>query len=150
MQKLCSPRSQIGINWRIRRLLYGFISRGGVQATKCADGCSLCRRKPFDASSPFVQVRLINAIIGEEESRDSDWSIRLAGDIVSKANSFAWSGTPFLDRTWLYVLSDTSLSRKSVGELSAHGDELLSLYVLKSKFNAAAVKREIAAPPLDD
>ena len=66
MQKLCSPRSQLVINWRIRRLVYGYIARGGVQVTKCAHGCSLCRRKPLEASSPFAQFRFINANTGEE------------------------------------------------------------------------------------
>ena len=101
-------------------------------------------------NAPFVEVRLVNAINGEEVFRDHMRSVRLAGDIVSKANITHWTRLFFSIRQWEYILVDSSAGRKPLIELLQPGEKILILMVVKVPFHATAVEDEVAATPLGD
>ena len=80
---------QPGVSWYIRRLLYGHIASGGVLVDSCARGCSFCKCRSLSDITPCIKVQSVSSLSGEVVSEEYDWYFRLAGDIVSKANSSA-------------------------------------------------------------
>ena len=142
-------------NWYIRRLLYGHIARGGVLVVPCAQHCSFYMRCCDDGSavgssatyyrpagihhtadaadrhrSPFIDVRLVGVISGEEAWRAHVWCSLLAGDIVSKANA-SHLHKHASNHSCQYVLFDRSHGRTSLIQLLPLGEDVLTLQVLK-------------------
>ena len=135
--------------WYIRRLLYGYISRGGVRVVPCAQGCSFCTYVcPADhayvcpADHAFVEVRLVNTLNGNEVFRDRAWAFSLAGDIISKANWKEWDRST---RSWEYTLVNRSVSRTPIGELRPLGKDVLTLSVIKKPFDATNADDNVQA-----
>ena len=90
----------------------------------------------------------MSSLTGEVVSEEYDWYFGLAGDIVSKATSSAWPAPLFTSRKWEYALVDSSLSRRSVGDLCSHRSACVVLLVIKVPFDPEVIRRESVAFPL--
>ena len=92
----------------------------------------------------------MNPLSGDIISEEYVWYLRVAGDLVSKATSSAFPDGSFRSRAWEYVLVDSSLNRKPVGELLTRGSACVVLPVLKQKFIPLDVSREPVASALSE
>ena len=137
------------ITWYIRRLVYGFAARRDAHVKSRTNRQRLCTGRAANEVSSSIKVKLVNSLSGDMISEEYVWNLRVAGDLVSKATSFAFRDE-FRDREWEYVLVDSSLNRKPVGELLTRGSACVVLPVLKQKFTPLDVSWEPSAPALSE
>ena len=93
--------------------------------------CDKTAAAGHDENDAFVEVVLVNAVVGKHINRDHVRSCCLAGDVVSKANITTWPGQSYHERTWEYILEDSSIGRKTVSMLRLPKQNILNLRVLK-------------------
>ena len=137
------------VTWHIRRLVYGYAARRGAHVNSRAHRKRLCKCWSSNGISSSIKVKLVNPLSGDIISEEYVWYLRVAGDLVSKATSFAFPDD-FRSREWEYVLVDSSLNRKPVGELRTAGSACVVLPVLKQWFIPMDVTREPVALALSE
>ena len=138
------------VTWHVRRLAYGYAARRGAHVNSRAHRKRLCKCWTANGISSSIKVKLVNPLSGDIISEEYVWYLRVAGDLVSKATSSAFPDDSFRSRDWEYVLVDSSLNRKSVGELRTGGSACVVLPVLKQKFIPLDVNREPVASALSE
>ena len=137
------------ITWHIRRLVYCSAARRDAHVNSRTHRKRLCKCWAANGISSSIKVKLVNSLSGDIISEEYVWYLRVAGDLVSKATSFAFPDD-FRSREWEYVLVDSSLNRKPVGELLTRGSACVVLPVLKQKFTPLDVSWEPSAPALSE